>query len=168
MQRLQELWIDLIYQLDVVWSCIHLKAFLLSLPVVYTSYFFADWHLIEIWMCALFADLITGALRARKENRFSWVRVRDWAFKVFVHCMCALAAGAVSHMASVLAGRDIPFLDAFVTVMATWEIGSALDHAKAMGWPVPEPLYMFVHWVHERAFSRIRKSLRIDRNKEDE
>ena len=154
-----KIWAELLYYLDELIHCIHIKAFLASLPIAYASHFFGDWHLLEIYFGVSVSDLALGICLACKRGIFSWQKIHSWSMKVLVHFSSIIVVGVLAHAASIASRYDVYILDVYVAILITMELSAALVKAKALQWPVPDVLIVIVTIVNRRAHKQIFKVL---------
>lgn len=153
--RVSGSWAELTYQFDEILNCIHLKAFFLSLPAAYAAHFLGDWHLLEVWFLVICMNLVTGVLFAIKENRFSWDKIGQWSFKVFVHSCTIIAVGIVAHAASTALKYDVIVLNIYLMILIAKEMGSTIRNMLDMGWPVPRILVYIVTAIDRKAEKKV-------------
>lgn len=150
-----EAWAELVYHFDAIVNCIHLRAFIASLPIAFTAHFFGNWHLLEIWFMVACVDLLLGILLARKLNEFSWLHIGSWSFKIFVHACTIIAVGILAHAASIALEYDVLILNLYMTILIGKELGSAVRNAKAMQWPIPHILIIIINVFDKDAERKI-------------
>ena len=64
--EIHRFWVEFLYHFDELLHCIHLKAFLASLPIAYATHFLGDWHLLEVYFFVSVLDLLLGVAYAVK------------------------------------------------------------------------------------------------------
>lgn len=148
-------WAELSYQFEELISCIHLKAFIASLPVAYTAHFLGDWHLIEVWFGATCVDLFMGIKVARKSGDFSWEKIGAWTFKLLVHGCTIIIVGVLAHVASIALKYDVLILNLYMAILITKELGSAVRNMRILNWPVPRILLILVSALDKNAEKKI-------------
>lgn len=158
-EEVTKLWTELLYHMDELLHCIHLKAILASLPIAYATHFLGDWHLLEIYFGVSVVDLALGILLARKKGIFSWQRIHSWSVKILVHFSSVAVVGVIAHAASIAAKCDVYILNAYVALLTIIEISAAVVKAKALKLPVPYILAVIVAVVNKKAHKHIFKVL---------
>lgn len=152
-------WAELLYYVDELIHCVHIKAIVASLPIAYASHFFGDWHLLEIYFGVSVADLILGIRLACKRGIFSWQKIHSWSMKILVHFSSIIVVGVIAHAVSIAARYDVYILDAYVALLMVMELSAAVVKAKALKWPVPDILIVIVTIVNRKAHKQIFKIL---------
>lgn len=153
--EITRVWAELLYYVDELIHCIHIKAFVASLPIAYASHFFGDWHLLEIYFSASVVDLILGICLACKRGVFSWQKIHSWSIKILVHFSSIIVVGVIAYAASIAARYDMYILDAYVALLTTMELSAAIVKAKALQLPVPDILIVIVTVVSRKAHKQI-------------
>ena len=148
-------WAELTYHFEEIVNCIHIKAFILSLPVAYTAHFLGDWHLLEIWFGATCVDLLMGIKVARKSGDFSWDRIGAWTFKLLVHGCTIIVVGVLAYVASVALKYNVLILNLYMAILIAKELGSAVRNMRILNWPVPRILLVLVSALDKNAEKRI-------------
>lgn len=158
-EEVTKIWTELLYHVDELLHCIHLKAFLASLPIAYATHFLGDWHLLEIYFGVSAADLALGILLARKNGVFSWQRIHSWSLKILVHFSSIAVVGVIALAASIAARYDVYILNAYVALLTIIEISAAVVKARKLNLPVPHILVVIVAVVNKKAHKHIFKVL---------
>ena len=148
-------WAELTYHFEEIVNCIHIKAFILSLPVAYTAHFLGDWHLLEIWFGATCVDLLMGIKVARKSGDFSWDRIGAWTFKLLVHGCTIIVVGVLAYVASVALKYNVLILNLYMAILIAKELGSTVRNMRILNWPVPRILLVLVSALDKNAEKRI-------------
>ena len=148
-------WAELTYHFEEIVNRIHIKAFILSLPVAYTAHFLGDWHLLEIWFVISCFDLLLGIRVAKKMNEFSWDKIGSWTFKIFIHSLTIIAVGILAHAASIALKYDVLILNLYLAILIGKELGSAVRNMRILNWPVPRILLILVSALDKNAEKRI-------------
>ena len=153
--EIHRFWVELLYHFDELLHCIHLKAFIASLPVAYATYFLGDWHLLEVYFFVSVLDLLLGVAYAVKRKKFSWRKVHSWSVKILVHFSTVVVVGVMAHVVSTALRHDVYILDAYVAVLTVIEIASVIKNARALQLPVPSILAALVAVVHKKAHKHV-------------
>ena len=148
-------WAELTYHFEEIGNCIHIKAFILSLPVAYTAHFLGDWHLLEIWFVISCFDLLLGIKVARKSGDFSWEKIGAWTFKLLVHGCTIIVVGVLAYVASIALKYDVLILNLYMAILIAKELGSAVRNMRILNWPVPRILLILVSALNKNAEKRI-------------
>lgn len=157
-----KIWTELLYHIDELINCIHLKAFLASLPIAYVTHFFGDWHLLEIYFGASVVDLLLGICLAVRHKQFSWSKIHSWSLKILVHFSTVIVVGVIAHAVSKAMKYDVYILDAYVALLIMVEMASIVRNAKALHWPVPDILVVIVAVVNKKAHKHVFQVLEED------
>ena len=137
-------WAELTYHFDEILNCIHIKAFIMSLPVAYTAHFLGDWHLLEIWFTISCFDLLLGILVARRMKEFSWDKIGSWTFKILVHSLTIIAVGILVYAASIVLHYDVMILNIYLAILIGKELASAVKNTRILKWPIPHTFVFIV------------------------
>lgn len=136
---------------------LNIPAFLASLPVAFSSHFFGDWHLLEIWFYSTCLDLLLGSWAAKKRKKFSVRRFRSWSCKILVHGISILIVGVLAYVSSVALGYNVWILNIYLAIMIFKELASLVRNMEKLGWPVPELLVHMVDALEKNASKRAKK-----------
>ena len=152
--EIHRFWVELLHHFDELLYCIHIKAFIASLPVAYATHFLGDWHLLEVYFSVSVLDLLLGVAYAVKRKKFSWRKVHSWSVKILVHFSTVAVVGVMAYVVSIALRHGVYMLDAYVAVLTVIEIASVVKNARALQLPVPSILAALVAVVHKKAHKR--------------
>ena len=152
-------WTELAYHFEEIMNCIHIKAFIVSLPVAYTAHFLGDWHLLEIWFYTSCFDLFLGIRVACKLNEFSWEKIASWSFKILVYALTIIAVGILAHAASIALGYDIIILNIYMAILIGKEFASIVKNARILKWPIPHTFVFIVTFFDKNLEKKVKEMM---------
>lgn len=159
MSKSAEMWAELTYHFEEIINCIHIKAFIMSLPVAYTAHFLGDWHLLEIWFAISCFDLLLGIRVAKKMNEFSWDKIGSWTFKILVHSLTIIAVGILAHAASIALKYDVIVLNLYLAILIGKELASVVKNARVLQWPIPHTFIFIVTFFDQNLEKKVKEML---------
>lgn len=168
-QTPSDIWIDISYYFHEVYNCIHLKAFLASLPVVYTMHFLGEWHLFEILFSTMGADLGLRLMLTCQSKKVRWCkivhRIRKWIIRVVAACLTIIAIGVVTHAVSIGLKYDIPILNVVMVLLITLEMNSVLRNLIRLGLPIHPAIMWAVKVLGKSAYDRLMDTVNLQDRK---
>lgn len=153
------IWDELAYHANGILDCIHIKAFLASLPIAYTVHFLGDWHLLEIWFYLSCFDLFLGIRVSIKLGEFNWDKIISWSFKIFIYALTIMAVGALAHAASIALKYDVIVLNLYMAILIGKELASIVKNALILKWPIPHTFVFIVTFFDQNLEKKVKEML---------
>jgi len=141
---------DIRYYFMDIWSAFPIKAGIAAVIALAAKHFGLVVEVLYAYCALMFADLITGIIRAIVYRQFCISKINRWVLKVGVQFFVATIIGVFFFMFEKTSGISIYVINWIFLMYAISDLTSTLENLENVGIKLPAPIKLIIKLLRKK------------------